>query len=74
MCNMRICDEHTQPDKLPQVVMFANNIKDLPIVKSVGDIIRLKKAHVSLYKGAMQFTMNMFYESEWAIFSAGIAL
>jgi hypothetical protein len=53
MCNMRIYDEHIIGDKFPQVVMFANNFEDLPVVRNVGDIIRLNNANVSLHKGVM---------------------
>lgn len=51
------------------LVMFAKRFEDLPIVQRVGDIIRVHRAFCGLYKGAKQFTCNIFFNSSWALFS-----
>ena len=54
------------------LVMFANKFEDLPISQRVGDIIRVHRSSVGLYKGQKQFTANIFFNSSWAIFHPNI--
>lgn len=52
--------------------MFANKFEDLPISQRVGDIIRIHRASVGMYKGIKQFTANIFFNSSWAMFAPSV--
>ena len=41
--------------KFGLVTCYADRIEDLPVVRKIGDIIRVHKASVKQYKGIMQF-------------------
>ena len=74
MLTMRIADPESSFDFEGVVnhctlVMFAKKFEDLPIIQRVGDIIRIHRAYVGQYKGAKQFTCNIFFNSSWALFS-----
>jgi hypothetical protein len=49
--------------------MFANKFEDLPVSQRVGDIIRVHRASVGIFKNQKQFTANIFFNSSWAVFS-----
>ena len=52
------------------MVIYAKRIEDLPIVKRIGDIVRIHRANVKLYKDIKQFNVNVFYNSSWCIFNS----
>lgn len=71
---MKIADPSMTIDKQGVVehctlVFFAKKFEDLPISQRVGDIIRVHRAGVGMYKNVKQFTSNVFFNSSWAIFS-----
>ena len=51
------------------LVLFAKKFEDLPISQRVGDIIRVHRANVGVFKNTKQFTSNIFFNSSWALFS-----
>lgn len=75
VCSMKITDSSMKIDKetgnvdFCTLVLFANRFEDLPISQKVGDIIRIHRATVGLYKSQKQFTANVFFNSSWALFS-----
>ena len=52
------------------VVFFAKSFEDLPICQNVGEIIRIHRATVGTYKDKMQLTVNICFNSSWALFSS----
>lgn len=51
------------------VVFFAKKFEDLPVSQSIGEIIRIHRATVGQYKDHMQLTVNICFNSSWALFS-----
>ena len=51
------------------VVIYSNKFEDLPIIHRVGDIIRVHRAIVRIYKGQRQFNASVSNNSSWALFS-----
>lgn len=74
VCALKIADQSCKIDKedgtidFCTLVLFANKFEDLPISQRVGDIIRIHRAQVCLYKEQKQFTANIFFNSSWALF------
>ena len=54
------------------VIIFAKRLEDLPVVKRIGDIIRIHRAGIKVYKDIKQFNVNVFYNSSWCLFSANL--
>lgn len=52
------------------VVIYASRFEDLPIANKVGDIIRLHRANLRMYKNQRQFNVSVQWWASWAIFSA----
>lgn len=52
------------------VVFFAKSFEDLPISQNVGEIIRIHRATVGSYKDRLQLTVNICFNSSWALFSS----
>lgn len=52
------------------LVFFSKRFEDLPICTRIGDIIRVHRANVGVFKNTKQFTSNIFFNSSWALFSA----
>ena len=50
-------------------VFFARRFEDLPISQTVGEIIRIHRATVGTYKDRLQLTVNICFNSSWALFS-----
>lgn len=75
LCTMKIADPTLNIDKIDDtveycsLVFFAKHFADLPICQRIGDIIRVHRAHVGMFKGVKQFTSNIFFNSSWALFS-----
>lgn len=51
------------------VIIYAKRFEDLPLVQRLGDIIRIHRANIRLYKDIKQFNVNVFYNSSWCLFS-----
>lgn len=43
-------------------------MEDLPVVRKIGDIIRVQRALVKEDKGRKQFHANITYDSSWCLF------
>lgn len=74
LCSIRIADPSMEVDEngvIPHctLVLFGKKFEDLPITQRVGDIIRVHRASVGMYKNTKQFTANIFFNSSWALFS-----
>jgi hypothetical protein len=39
-------------------------------VKRIGDIVRIHRANVKIYKEVKQFNVNVFYNSSWCLFNS----
>lgn len=75
ICSLKIVDAsvHAKGGKGEEyltLVLFATRFEDLPIIQRVGDIIRVHRAAVRIYKGHKQFNANVYYKSSWVMFSA----
>lgn len=53
-----------------QVVINANTLQDLPFIHRIGDIIRIHRAELKFHNGKRQFSVNMTYNSSWALYSS----
>jgi len=51
------------------VVIYAKRFEDLPIANKVGDIIRLHRAYLRMYKDQRQFNVSTHWNGSWAVFS-----
>jgi len=77
VCSLKIIDPslHQKGAKagdndFATVVIFAKRFEDLPIAHRVGDIIRLHRATLRLYKGQRQFNVSTYFNGSWALFNA----
>lgn len=53
--------------KFGLVTYYAKRMEDLPVVRKIGDIVRVHTAIVKDYKGIKQFNVNLAYSS-WCLF------
>ena len=51
------------------IVIYAKRFEDLPIVHRVGDILRVHRATLRLYKNHRQFNVSTQWNGSWALFS-----
>ena len=51
------------------MLIYAKRIEDLPVVRKLGDIIRVHRANAKEFNGNKQFHVNVFYNSSWCLFS-----
>jgi hypothetical protein len=51
------------------VIIFAKRSEDLPIVRRIGDLVRIHRANAKMYKDIKQFNVNVFYNSSWCLFT-----
>ena len=51
------------------VVIYAKRFEDLPICNKVGDIIRLHRATLRMYKNQRQFNVSTHWNGSWAVFN-----
>lgn len=51
------------------VVIFAKRFEDLPLVRRLGDVIRIHRSTIKYYKDIKQFNVNVFYNSSWCLFT-----
>ena len=56
------------------VTIFAKHTDQLPTFARVGDIIRIHRANISLYKNAKSFCVNLSYGSSWVVFDGLVDL
>jgi hypothetical protein len=50
------------------VIIYAKRLEDLPVVSTVGDIIRIHRATMKEYHEQKQFHVNVYYNSSWCLF------
>lgn len=50
-------------------IIYAKRFEDLPIVKNLGDVIRIHRANMKQYQDQKQFHVNVYYNSSWCLFS-----
>ena len=77
VCSLKIVDPslHSKSNKASEndyatVVIYAEKFEDLPICNKVGDIIRLHRATLRMYKNQRQFNVSVHQYGSWAIFAA----
>lgn len=68
ICSLKVTDP-TMKNQSCQVVIYAKRFEDLPIVHRLGDIIRVHRANIRMYKNVRQFNVNVYYKSSWALYS-----
>lgn len=54
------------------LVFFANKFDQLPVCQRVGDIVRVHRATVGTYKDSKQVSVNICFNSSWALFTGQI--
>lgn len=76
VCSLKIVDPslHSKGGKptdndYATVVIYAKRFEDLPICNKVGDIIRLHRANLRMYKNQRQFNVSIHNYASWAVFS-----
>jgi len=60
-------DESEEAVKFSLVTFFAHRMEDLPVVRKIGDIIRVHRAIVKEFKNIKQFTVSLSHSS-WCLF------
>lgn len=76
VCTLKVVDQtlHSNVEgannqiKFGLVTYFAKRMEDLPVVRKIGDVIRVHRAIVKDYKGIKQFNVNITYNSSWCLF------
>jgi hypothetical protein len=72
-CYLKVIDPTLKPTKggqgWAQVALRARRFEDLPICHRIGDLIRVHRANLQLYKGTRVFQVNVAYKSSWSLFS-----
>jgi hypothetical protein len=63
-----IVESDTGKIKFGLITFFAKRLEDLPVVRKIGDIIRVHRSLVKEYKGLKQFSVNIQYNSSWCLF------
>ena len=53
-----------------EIVIYAYSMQDLPIIRRIGDIIRIHRANVRVWKGKRQFNVNVYHNSSWMLYSS----
>jgi len=51
------------------VTFFSNDTRKVPILSKVGDIIRIHRTSLGMFKEQKQFNVNMYGRSSWVLFS-----
>lgn len=74
VCTFKIADPSCRVNPVDgvadfiSVVFFAKKFEDLPISQTVGEIVRIHRATVGQYKDRLQLTVNICFNSSWALF------
>ena len=50
------------------IIIYASRFEDCPIVRQIGDIIRVHRANVKDFKGRRQFNVNVNFNASWTLF------
>jgi hypothetical protein len=69
ICSLKIVDPSLNGKEFASVVIYAKRFENLPIVHRLGDIIRLHRASLRMYKGHRQFNVTTHWHGSWALFS-----
>jgi hypothetical protein len=51
-----------------KVTFFSKTLEALPVIKKVGDIIRIHRANIGIYRNQKTFCINLDFGSSWALF------
>lgn len=71
-CSLKVIDPslHSGKESHATVVIYARRFEDLPIVHRLGDVIRLHRATLRLYKNHRQFNVSTQWNGSWALFNS----
>lgn len=69
ICSLKIVDASLNGKDFATVVIYAKRFENLPIVHRLGDVIRLHRASLRMYKGHRQFNVSTHWNGSWALFS-----
>ncbi len=50
------------------VIIYANRFEECPIVRQIGDIIRVHRANMKMFKGRPQYNVNVNFNASWSLF------
>ena len=75
ICTLRVTDpslpiNNKGEAEFISLVFFANKFDQLPVCQRIGDIIRVHRATVGTYKDRKQISVNICFNSSWALFPA----
>ena len=76
ICSLKVIDgtNYSQGDERQKhtdysvIIIYASRFEDCPIVRQIGDIIRVHRANVKNYKGRKQFHVNVQFNASWSLF------
>lgn len=74
ICSIKVVDQtfHHKSDSQSPVfatcVFYAKRIEDLPVIKRIGDLIRIHRAQKKEFQGHLQFHVNVSFNSSWCLF------
>ena len=69
VCSLKIVDSSLNGKDYATVVIYAKRFENLPIVHRLGDVIRLHRASLRMYRAHRQFNISTHYNGSWALFS-----
>ena len=75
-CYLKVIDPTLKPSggkgkqEWAQVYLRARRFEDLPICHRIGDLIRVHRSHLKLYKGTRVFEVNVAYKASWSLYSS----
>lgn len=61
-------DERVKDYDFAVIIIYATRFEECPIVRQIGDIIRVHRATVKEYKGRRQFHVNVNFNAAWSLF------
>jgi len=62
-------NESLKDYKYATVIIYAKRFEDCPIVRRIGDVIRVHRAGVKSYQDRKQFHVNVTFNSSWCLFA-----
>jgi hypothetical protein len=62
-------DAEAEP-KHSMVIVYSKRMEDCPMLRRIGDVIRVTKATLKMHRGTKQFHVRTFHEASWALFSS----
>jgi hypothetical protein len=69
VCSLKVIDPSLNGKEYATVVIYAKRFENLPIVHRLGDIIRVHRASLRMYKAHRQFNVSTHYNGSWCLFS-----